>query len=141
MNATPHDYIELASSSDKTCAFFAALRARVQSPTLAASRASAIKLRTLEAKSDCVAFRFRPRVAPILRSATFRLSFICCWAALASAGVNCGAICGTSGLFAESFVVGDPAGKRGRAGVLRTATKGDGGGETSQERSGASSIS
>src|ERR1700722_2936473 len=51
------------SSSDKTCAFFAKSRARVQSPARPASRASEIKLRTLEARSACVAFNGFPAVA------------------------------------------------------------------------------
>ncbi len=55
------NYSEPASSSDSTCAFFARLRARLQSVIRAASRASLMKPLIFEIKSDCAAFRFFPR--------------------------------------------------------------------------------
>lgn len=121
---------ERANSSDSTCAFFAALLARVQSPTCAASRASATKLRTLEARSDCVALSVRPRDAAIFRSAILKLRLVCCCAAAVSSAVNCGTICGGSG---RDAALGPDAtlGTRGRGGPLGTAVNGEGGDGTS----------
>src|SRR5258707_1305939 len=62
-------YNEPTNSCESTSAFFAALRARIQSPVRAASRASDMKLRTLEARSCCAALSVLPSLAPIFRSA------------------------------------------------------------------------
>src|SRR5882762_3112805 len=75
---------ELASSCERTSAFFAAARARVQSPIFAASRASAMKLRSFDARSCWVAFSDLPSAEPMLCSATLKLWLVCCWAATAS---------------------------------------------------------
>src|SRR6266403_5323558 len=75
---------ELANSCERTSAFFAAARARVQSPIFAASRASAMKLRTFDARSCWVAFSDLPSAEPMLCSATLKLWLVCCWAATAS---------------------------------------------------------
>ena len=125
---------ERASSSESTCAFFAALLARVQSPTCAASRASATKLRTLEARSDCEALSALPCKAAIFLAAMLKLKLVCCCAAAVSSAVSCGAICGGSGrdgvLGAEATV-----GIRGRCGRLGVAASGDGGGGTASSNS------
>src|ERR1700730_9981925 len=106
-----------ASSSERTCAFLAALLARVQSPEWAASRASVTKLRTFEARSDCVGFSDLPCEAAMLRSAMLKLTLVCCSAAAASCAVNCGAIWGASGR-AGLFGPGGATATRGRCGIL-----------------------
>jgi hypothetical protein len=130
-------YRDLTRSSERTCAFFAALRARIQSPACADSRASVMKLRTLEARSSCAAFKVFPFAAAIFRSAMLRLTLVCCCAAVVSSGVNCGMICGGSGL-AAAFCDG-AVGTRGRCGALVAMARGEGGGGTSIWNSGEAS--
>src|SRR5207302_780688 len=85
-------YTERTSSSDRTWAFLARLRARAQSPACAASRASLRKPLILETRSDCDGLNFLPRVAARFFSATLRLSFVSCCAAADSCCVSCGEI-------------------------------------------------
>src|SRR5713226_5444658 len=134
------NYSEPASSSDRTCAFLARLRARPQSETWAASRASLINPLILETRSDCAAFRFFPRADCRLFSATRRLSFVCCSAAADSCGVSCGAISGAPS-FSESFPEFAEGGEltRGRGGVVRTGIKWPGNGGNSSRNSGSAS--
>src|SRR5882762_1338718 len=115
------NYSELASSSDRTCAFFARLRARLQSVICAASRASLMKPLILETRSLCAALSIFPRAAPRFLSAMLRLSFVCCWAATNSCGVSCGTIVGASD-FSVSFPVVAVGGMlvRGRGGAVRS---------------------
>jgi hypothetical protein len=134
-------YSELANSCESTSAFFAAFRARVQSPLFAASRASAMKLRTFDARSCCVAFRGFPPAVAMFRSAMLRLWPVCCCAALVSAAVSCGAIWGTSGLLATSLGGGLPAGTRGRGGALCGMASAEGGATTSVASSSGLSLS
>src|SRR5882762_4823467 len=97
------NYSELASSSDRTCAFFARLRARLQSVICAASRASLMNPLILETRSLCVALNVFPR------------------AAANSCGVSCGTIIGASD-FSASFPVVAVGGLlvRGRGGAVRS---------------------
>src|SRR2546427_2162317 len=96
------NYSELASSSDKTCAFFAKLRARLQSVIFAASRASLINPLFLETRSACAAFRFFPprtgRLFPRMPS----LWFVCCPATPISLTVTFGQFVGAVA-FSPSF--------------------------------------
>src|SRR5712692_11859423 len=101
------NYSELASSSERTCAFFARLRARLQSVICAASRASLMNPLILETRSDCAAFRLFPRADSRFLSAMRRLWFVCCWATADSCGVSCGAIIGASNFSAPFPVVGE----------------------------------
>src|SRR6266850_8235946 len=128
---------ELANSCERTSAFFAAARARVQSPIFAASRASAMKLRTFDARSCWVAFSDLPSAEPMLCSATLKLWLVCCWAATASPALSNGAIWGTSGLLLASFCEELFAGTRGRGGVLRAITKAEGAGESDAAAAGS----
>ena len=134
----PPGYKDLASSSERTCAFFAALRARVQSPVCADSRASVMKLRTLEARSSCVSFKGFPCVVAIFRFAMLRLTLVCCCAAVVSSAVNCGMICGGSGR-AAAFCPEGGGETCGRCGALCTTARGEGGGGTSSGSSGEAS--
>src|ERR1700730_12552697 len=134
----PPHYKDLASSSERTWAFFAALRARFQSPTWADSRASATKLRTLEARSSWVGFKFFPWVTAMFRSAMLRLTLVCCCASVVSSAVNCGIICGGSGR-AVAFCPEGGGETCGRCGALFTTARGEGGGGTSSGSSGEAS--
>src|SRR5258708_35388273 len=79
-------YKDFASYSDNTCAFFAKSLVRIQLLTLAAARASEMKLRTLEARSVCAAYMFLPLVAAKFLCATPIASQACfCTWALSSA--------------------------------------------------------
>src|SRR6266403_4226646 len=134
------NYSELASSSDSTCAFFARLRARLQSVICAASRASFINPTILETRSVCVAFRFFPRADCRLFSAIRRLWFVCCSATADSCDVSWGAIVGASD-FSVSFpvVTGGGVLPRGRGGPLRTTIKRPGKGTSSRSSGSGSS--
>src|SRR5258708_28206483 len=99
----PVVHSELANSCERTSAFFAAARARVQSPIFAASRASAMKLRTFDARSCWVAFRDLPSAEPMLCSAALKLWLVCYWAATASPALSDRAIWRTSVLLLASF--------------------------------------
>ncbi len=134
------NYSESASSSDRTCAFFARLRARLQSVIFAASRASLINPLILETRSVCVAFRFFPRADCRLFSAMRRLWFVCCSATADSCDVSCGAIVGASD-FSASFpgVTGDGVLPRGRGGPVRTTIRRLGTGGSSNRSSGSGS--
>ena len=96
-------YIDAASSSERTCALVARLRARVQSPSRPADRASPIKPLILPARSVCVGFNFRPSERARFFSAMLRLAVICCCAAEDSAADSCGAMMGTSPFPALAF--------------------------------------
>src|SRR6266852_6574501 len=115
------NYSELASSSDRTCAFFARLRARLQSAICAASRASLMNPLILETRSDCAAFKFFPRADSRFFSAMPRLCFVCCWATADSCGVTCRAVVGASN-FSASFSLAAEGGvlTRGRCGAVLT---------------------
>jgi hypothetical protein len=126
------------SSSDNTCAFFARSRARAQSPARPASRASEIKLRTLEARSDCVAFNDFPAVAARSRSAALTLRSVSRCNEIDSCVDNPGTICGVSGFAAGAFWFVEGATLRGRAGAILVAS-GAGGGGISNRRSGTGS--
>src|SRR5229473_5566607 len=117
---TNPDYSEPASSSDRTCAFLARLRARLQSVICAASRASLIKPLILETRSDCAAFRFFPRADSRFFSAMPRLWLVSCLASADSCAVSCGAIPGATDL-SPSFpaVAEGGALARGRRGAVR----------------------
>src|SRR5882762_3038304 len=134
------NYSELASSSDRTCAFFARLRARLQSVICAASRASLTKPVILETRSVWAALSVFPRAARKFLSAMPRLSFVCCWAATNSCGVSCGTIVGASD-FSASFPVVAVGGLlgRGRGGAVRTGIKRPGEGGSSKRSSGSGS--
>src|SRR6267154_562214 len=110
------NYSELASSSDRTCAFFARLRARLQSVICAASRASLMNPVILETRSVCVAFRFFPRADCRLFSAIRRLWFVCCSATADSCDVSWGAIVGASDFSVSVPVVTGGVPVRGRGG-------------------------
>src|SRR5216683_6925203 len=127
------NYSELASSSDRTCAFFARLRARLQSVICAASRASLMNPLILEIRSVCVAFRFFPRADCKLLSAIRRLWFVCCSAIADSCDVSCGTIVGASD-FSVSFPVlaGGGVLPRGRGGALRAKIRRPGKGSSSR---------
>ncbi len=128
------NYSELASSSDRTCAFFARLRARLQSVICAASRASLMNPVILETRSVCVAFRFFPRADCRLFSAIRRLWFVCCSAIADSCDVSCGTIVGASD-FSVSFPVAIGGGvlPRGRGGgKVRTTIRRPGKGSSSR---------
>ena len=127
------NYSELASSSDRTCAFFARLRARLQSVICAASRASLMNPLILETRSVCVAFRFFPRADCRLFSAIRRLWFVCCSAIADSCDVSCGTIVGASD-FSVSFPVlaGGGVLPRGRGGALRAKIRRPGKGSSSR---------
>src|SRR5216683_3479646 len=134
------NYSELASSSDRTCAFFARLRALLQSVICAASRASLMNPLILETRSVCVAFRFFPRADCRLFSAMRRLWFVCCSATVDSCDVSCGAIVGASD-FSASFpvVAGTGVLPRGRGGPVRTKIRRLGKGGSSNRSSGSGS--
>src|SRR5260370_14411862 len=134
------NYSELASSSDRTCAFFARLRARLQSVICAASRASLMNPLILEIRSVCVAFRFFPRADCKLLSAIRRLWFVCCSATADSCDVSCGAIVGASD-FSVSFPVAIGGGvlPRGRGGPLRAKIRRPEKGGSSNRSSGSGS--
>ncbi len=135
------NYSEPASSSDSTCAFFARLRARLQSVIRAASRASLMKPLIFEIKSDCAAFRFFPRADSRFFSAILRLWFVCCWATADSCGVSWGEIIGASS-FSASFPVAAEGGVPpcGREGPVRTVIRrlGKGGNSSCSSGSGSS---
>ncbi len=120
------------SSSDKTCAFFARSRARAQSPARPASRASEMKLRTLDARSDCVAFKDFPAVAARLRSAASKLPAVSRCKEVDSCADNSGTICGVSGF---------PAGALGFAGAEKLRGFAGGGGVRVDSGTGGSGIS
>ena len=135
------NYSEPASSSDRTCAFLAKLRARLQSVICAASRASLRKPLILEIRSDCAAFRFLPRANSRFFSAMLRLWFVCCCATADSCRVNCGAIIGASNFSASLFPEVAEGGvlARGRGGPVRTVIRWPGKGGNSGRSSGNSS--
>ena len=133
-------YKDLASSSDNTWAFFARSRARIQSLTRAASRASETKLRTLEARSVCAAFKLLPCVASKFRSAMPRLWPVCCFAAVVTSAVNSGTIMGASGLPEPLFSAEELAAPRGLAGTPRAAAIAEGGGRITNWSSGPGST-
>src|SRR5260370_33053008 len=135
------NYSELASSSDRTCACLARLRARLQSVICAASRASLMNPLIFETRSDCAAFRLFPRADSRFLSAIRRLWFVCCRANTDSCGVSCGAIMGApdfSPLFPLVAVGGVLT--RGRGGPVRTGIRrpGEGGSSTRSSGSGSS---
>ncbi len=134
------NYSELASSSDRTCAFFARLRARLQSVICAASRASLMNPLILETRSVCVAFRFFPRADCRLFSAMRRLWFVCCSATADSCDVSWGTIVGASD-FSVSFpvVTGGGVLPRGRGGPVRAKIRRPGKGSSSRSSASASS--
>src|SRR5712692_6013943 len=134
------NYSEPASSSDRTCAFLARLRARLQSAICAASRASLIKPLTLDTRSDCAAFRFFPRTDCRFLSAILRLWLVCCRAAADSCGVSCTEIVGAS-VFSASLPVGAGGGVLtcGRGGPLRAVIRWLGNGGSSSPSSGTKS--
>jgi hypothetical protein len=127
------------SSSDKTWALVARLRARVQSPSCPAERASPMNPFTLAARSDCVALNLLPWECARFFSATLRLASICCRAEVLSAGVSCGAITGTSGFRLTVFSGAGGGATCGRAGSLRAVSV-DGGGGSSNFNSGTGSA-
>lgn len=133
------DYNEATSSSDSTWAFVARLRARVQSPSRSAERASVMKPFIFEARSDCVEFNCLPCERERFDSATLRLVIICCRASFVSAGLSCGAIAGGSGLAATLLSRVGSGATCGRAGTADTANKAGGGG-SSNRNSGTGSI-
>jgi hypothetical protein len=133
------NYIEAMSSSDKTWALVARLRARVQSPSCPAERASPMNPFTFAARSDCVVLSLFPWERARFFSATLRLASICCRAEVVSAGVNCGAITGASGFLLTLFSGAGGGVTCGRVGSLRTASAGGGGG-SSNRKSGTGSI-
>src|ERR1700675_1093701 len=120
--AADQNHSDPTSSSDKTCAFLARSRARAQSPARPASRASEIKLRTLEARSDCVAFNDFPAVAARLRSALLKFLSVSCRSEADSCVDNPGTICGVSGFAAGAFWFVEGATLRGRAGAILVAS-------------------
>jgi hypothetical protein len=122
-------YKDFTSSSDNTCAFFAKSLARIQLLTPAAARASEMKLRTLEARSVCAAFRFFPRVAARFRSATPMLWPVCCCAADLSSAVSSGTIIGASGLSEALLSAEEFGAPRGLGGLPCTVVIAEGGGE------------
>ena len=127
------NYSELASSSDRTCAFFARLRARLQSVICAASRASLMNPLILETRSVCVAFRFFPRADCRLFSAIRRLWFVCCSATADSCDVSWGAIVGASDFSVSVPVVTGGVPVRGRGGgKVRTTIRRPGKGSSSR---------
>ena len=134
------NYSEPASSSDNTCAFFARLRARLQSAISAASRASLMKPVILDTRSDCAAFKFFPRADSRFFSAMPRLCFVCCRATADSCGVTCRAIVGASN-FSASFPVDEEGGVLtcGRGGAVRTVVNWPGKGGNSNCSSGGKS--
>jgi hypothetical protein len=136
------NYCDPTSSSDKTCAFLARSRARAQSPARPASRASEIKLRTLEARSDCVAFNGFPAVAARLRSAVVKLCSVSRCNAVDSCVDNSGTICGASGFSVRAFGFAGGATLCGLAGAggVRVASGAAGSG-TSSSRSGTGTSS
>jgi hypothetical protein len=118
----------------------AKLRARLQSATCAASRASLMKPRILETRSDCAAFRVFPRVDSRFFSAMPKLWVVCCWATADSCGVNCGAINGGCNFSASvPPVVDGGVLARGRGGAVRTGMKWPGNGGKSSRSSGPKS--
>jgi hypothetical protein len=136
--AAEEHHSDPTSSCDKTCAFFARSRARAQSPAWPASRASEIKLRTLEARSACVASNDFPAVAARLRSALLKfLSVSCCREADSSVD-NPGTICGTAGFAGGTLWIVEGATLCGRAGAILAAS-GAGRGGISNRRSGMGS--
>src|SRR2546422_8844995 len=81
---------ERTRSSERTCAFSARVRARAQSPLPTAPFACSMKLRILATRSDCAGVSLRPFVLPRFRSATAKLSCVCCLASDISSGESCG---------------------------------------------------
>jgi hypothetical protein len=136
--AAGENHSDPTSSSDKTRALFARSRARAQSPARPASRASEIKLRTLEARSACVAFNDFPAVAVRLRSALLKFLSVSCRREADSSVDNPGTICGVSGFATGAFWFVEGATLRGRAGAILVAS-GAGGGGISNRRSGRGS--
>jgi hypothetical protein len=134
------NYREEASSSERTCALVARLRARVQSPSRLADCASPINCLIFVAKSDWVAFSVLPCERARFFSASLMLEVICCLAAEASASDICGAITGASGLSAVFSAAGAGA-IRGRAGAVRTASSGGGGGSSNCSSGTGSTLS
>ncbi len=133
-------YKDFSSSSDNTCAFFAKSLARIQLLTLAAARASEMKLRTLEARSVCAAFKFLPRVAAKFRSATPILWPVCCCAAALSSAVSSGTIIGASGLSEALLSAEEFGAPRGLGGLPCAAVIAEGGGEIRMRSSGTGSA-
>ena len=117
----------------------ARLRARVQSPSRPAARASPMNPFIFAERSACVELSVLPCDRARFFSAKLRLESICCRAEVVSAGVNCGAITGGSGLLAAVLSAGAGVTTWGRAGTARDVSV-DGGGGNSNRNSGTGST-